>query len=142
QTNFIGPEHYRGKHIAYLSRYFAHSEDIAKMDKPQIEKLMLDGLFRMYPSARKEDISAVHIFRTDYAATVCDLNFSQKVHAVSMPYHGGYIANMAHLYPDERSTNNSIRVAAELCRELGIDATFVPAGFSSAGQIGFKHSRL
>lgn len=141
QTNFIGPEHYKGKHIAYLSRYFAHSEDIAKMNKDEVRTEMLKGVERMFPAFKAEDVTDVHIFRTDFAATVCDLNFSDKVHSVSMPFKNGYIANMAHLYPDERSTNNSIRVAAELCKELGIDATFVPSGFSSAGLIGFKHSK-
>ncbi|UTA68387.1 hypothetical protein [Emticicia sp. 21SJ11W-3] len=34
-------------------------------------------------------------------------------------------------------TNNSIRVAAEACKVMGINADFVPYGASLSGQIGF-----
>jgi hypothetical protein len=44
---------------------------------------------------------------------------------------------MVHIYPDERSTNNSIRVAAEACKAMGINTDFVPHGASLSGQIGF-----
>jgi len=44
---------------------------------------------------------------------------------------------MAHVYPDERSVNNSIRVAAEAVKTLGYDSSAVPLGRSLSGRIGF-----
>ena len=44
---------------------------------------------------------------------------------------------MAHVYPDERSVNNSIRVAAETVRVMGHDSSIVPKGRSLSGSIGF-----
>ena len=43
---------------------------------------------------------------------------------------------MCHLYPEERSVNNSIRVAAEVAAEMGFDqsAKMVPMGISDAGK--------
>jgi hypothetical protein len=43
---------------------------------------------------------------------------------------------MVHVYPDERSCNNSIRVAAEALRVIGCDTSEIPSGASLAGQIG------
>jgi len=136
-TNFIDPSEYGGKHIAYLSRYFAYSEPIANMSEAQIKELMLKELSRIYPKFNEQHLSKVHIFRTMTAATVCDLDFSEKVPKCQTPVPNMFLASMCHVYPDERSTNNSIRVAAEACRIMGIDTSVVPKNAALAGQIGF-----
>lgn len=136
-TNFIPKEQYDGKHITYLSRYFAMNEDLANMSKEEIAKVMIPPLKRIYPDFDESWVKNVHIFRTYTAATVCDLNFSQKVPDCRTDIQDLYIANMVHIYPDERSTNNSIRVAAEACKAMGFQGVDVPANASLSGQIGF-----
>ncbi len=137
QTNLMSASEYQGVHIAYLSRYFAHSEPIANMNNEEVKKLMLQPLPKIYPNFDPSHIKNVHIFKTNTAATVCDKNFSKKVPNCKTPIKNLYIANMVHVYPDERSANNSIRVAAEACKVMGISTSFVPANASLAGQIGF-----
>jgi protoporphyrinogen oxidase len=136
-TNFIDKSNYQGSHILYLSRYFAHSEKLASMNEHEIKELMIPPLKRINPSFDESWIKNVFVFKTNTAATVCDLNFSEKVPKAISPLKNLYLANMAHIYPDERSTNNSIRVAAEACKVLGIKVDQVPYGASLSGQIGF-----
>jgi protoporphyrinogen oxidase len=136
-TNFIEPANYQGKHIVYLSRYFTHDEPLATMPEEEIKKLMIAPLPKIYQGFQNSWIKNIRVFRTQTAATVCDLNFSAKVVDCKLPVGGLYIANMTHIYPDERSVNNSIRIAAEACRVMGIGADFVPNGSSLSGQIGF-----
>jgi protoporphyrinogen oxidase len=136
-TNFIPKEEYGGSHIVYLSRYFAMSEDLATMNEEQIKAVMISPLKRINPEFSEDWIKNVFVFKTNVAATVCDLNFSEKVPSCKTPIENLYLANMAHIYPDERSTNNSIRVAAEACRVMGINGNFVPYGASLSGKIGF-----
>ncbi|MBT34201.1 MAG: FAD-dependent oxidoreductase [Thalassobius sp.] len=137
-TNFIPPENYNGKHIAYLSRYFADDEPLAKMGNKEIEAMMIPPLKKIYPNFTESQIEKVYTFKTHSAATVCDLNFSKKVPQCKTEIDKLYIANMNHIYPDERSTNNAIRVAAEACKSMGMNADFVPKNASLAGKIGFN----
>lgn len=136
-TNFIPKEEYNGSHILYLSRYFAMSEKLATMTDDEIKASMIPPLKRINPAFSEDWVKKVYIFRTTTAATVCDLDFSAKVPACKTSLENLYLANMAHIYPDERSTNNSIRVAAEACKVMGINAEAVPYGASLSGQIGF-----
>ncbi len=138
-TNFIPKEQYNNSHIVYLSRYFAMSEPLANMSEEEIKAVMIPPLKRINPEFSEDWIKKVYIFKTNTAATVCDLNFSDKVPACQTSTQNLYIANMAHIYPDERSTNNSIRVAAEACEVMDIKADFVPYGASLSGKIGFKN---
>jgi protoporphyrinogen oxidase len=137
QTNFIGPENYGGRHIAYLSRYFSKNEEIARLNKTELETLMLAELHRISPGFKESRLKAVHVFRTATAATVCDLNFADRVPQCQSPLDGLYVASMAHIYPDERSVNNSIRVAAEAMRVMQVEGPKVPFNRSLSAQIGF-----
>lgn len=136
-TRFIPPSAYNNRHIAYLSRYFDWSEPIAEMGQKEIIAHMLEPLPRIYPGFNNSWLENVHVFRTRTAATVCDLNFSAKVPAARTEVENLYLASMPHIYPDERSTNNSIRVAAEVCKLAGAGGQQVPFGRSLSGQTGF-----
>ena len=136
-TNFIDEEKYKGAHIVYLSRYFPKSDAIASMTNEEIEALMVPKLKEIYPEFEDGWIDKVHVFKTRTAATFCDLDFSQKVLPVKLPLVNLFIANMVHIYPDERSVNNSIRVAAEACTKMGINVKSIPQGTSLSAQIGF-----
>lgn len=134
-TNFIDPQHYHNKHIIYLSRYFSADEEIATQDDDTIKKQMLRALRTLNPRFLESNLEDIFIFRTDTAATVCDLNFSKKIPPCRTPINNMYIASMPHIYPDERSCNNSIRVAAEACKVMGLNCHDIPRGPSLSGQI-------
>ncbi|RMG83482.1 MAG: NAD(P)/FAD-dependent oxidoreductase [Bacteroidetes bacterium] len=136
-TRLVSREKYNGKHLVYLSRYFTRDEDIADMTKEKIASLMMDKLRLIYPDFSIYQIEKTHVFKTFAAAPVCDLRFSRKVPDCQSPIRNLYLANMTHVYPDERSVNNAIRVAAQAAKILGIPADYVPQNASLAGKIGF-----
>ncbi len=136
-TNFIDKREYNGSHIAYLSRYFDHEEEIASMAEAELKEMMLAHLPKIYPDFDKSMIKNSFVFRTNTAATVCDLNFSEKVPGCNTETDNLYIANMSHIYPDERSTNNSIKIAAEALKCMGINTGIPQKTNSLSGKIGF-----
>jgi len=136
-TNFIPAEKYNNTHIMYLSRYFAQDENVASMSEQEIQDYMIPFLSKIKPEFSMDWVKKVSVFKTTTGATVCDLNFSQKIPNCKTEIDNFYIANMSHIYPDERSTNNSIRIAAEACRVMGINSNFVAANNSLSGKIGF-----
>lgn len=138
QTNFIPPDYYNGSNIAYLSRYFALSDPIAKMNNIQIQQLMLPALKKVFPDFNKRFIKNIYVFKTNTAAVVCDINFSKKVPECKTPIKNMFLSTMTHIYPDERSCNNSIRIAAEACRVMGMESDFVPKNASLSGRIGMN----
>jgi len=137
-TQFISSENYNKRHVVYLSKYFSMDEEIARMSNTGIEDLMLGHLKVIFPKFDHKNIIKTHVFRSNTAATVCDLNFSEKVPFVKSEIENLFICNMAHVYPDERSVNNSIRIANNACKTMGIKTDFVPKGSSLSGKIGFN----
>ncbi|MEW6602064.1 MAG: NAD(P)/FAD-dependent oxidoreductase [Nitrospirota bacterium] len=135
-TNFIPPDEYNGSHIVYLSRYYEKNDSLAKASKKEILDRMIAQLNRINPQFSPKWIKNAYVFRSNTAATVCGLNFSSRVPDCKTPITNLFIVNMSHIYPDERSCNNSIRTAAQACRKIGVDSSMVPFGTSLSGQIG------
>lgn len=118
-TNLVPSSLYQNRHIVYLSRYFDPADDaIASLPENELKGRMIQDLQRMFPMFDTKEILNTFLFRSNTAATLCDLNFSKKVPPYQGPLKNMYVANMAHVYPDERSLNNSIRVASECLEHL------------------------
>jgi protoporphyrinogen oxidase len=137
-TNLISPSVYGGRHLVYLSRYFEANNPLAHQSTAEIATLMSTPLNRLYPDFNDKQIKDIHVFRTNTAATVCDLSFSQKVPPAKTPIKNLFFSSMVHVYPDERSCNNAIRIAASACSLMNIDIPSVPAKASLSAQIGFE----
>ena len=141
QANFVSPARYGGNHLVYLSRYLETSHPLWAMSDAEIQNLQLKELERITGCDILPDLNHCWVFRARYAATLNDIGFAAKIPAVKSPFSGLYLASMCHIYPDERSVNNSIRVAAETVRLLGFPkvADSVPTGLSLSGSFGFKN---
>lgn len=135
-TNFISPEEYNKSHIVYLSKYFTENDYLSTASADEIKSIMLDPLKRINPDFSQSWVKNIYVFRSSTAAIACWVNFSRNVPHCKTPIRNLYIVNMSHIYPDERSCNNAIRIAAQACNKIGIDTSMVPYGPSLSGQIG------
>jgi protoporphyrinogen oxidase len=113
QTNLLPPSHYGGLHITYLSRYTEPGHDLMMLSDEELVTRFLADLRRVHPSLSASEVLHAQVFRTDTAAPVCGLGFSRTRPGMNSPIPGLFLANMTHVYPDERSVNNSIRVGRE-----------------------------
>jgi protoporphyrinogen oxidase len=136
-TNFIPKERYGNQHIAYLSRYIEKNNSLMTADLKKVEAAWIDELVRIYPNFKIENIIEVKTFRTSTAAPVCLRNFSKDIPNVKTPIGGFYAVNMAHVYPDERSVNNSIRIAGNALKTMGITHDLPDRKRSLTGIVGF-----
>jgi len=137
-TNFVPAEKYGGRHLVYLSRYLPTDDPLWSTDEQSLLGLQLDQLRRMVGREIGPMIRRHWIFRSRFAATLTDLGFYGRIPRFRSPIENLYVAGMCHIYPDERSVNNSIRVAAELVWAMGFDqqVRIVPRGISLAARYG------
>jgi protoporphyrinogen oxidase len=135
-TNLISSEKYNGSHIVYLSKYFTQDDYLSTSPIEEIRSIMLKPLKKINPRFDMKWVKNVYVFRSNTAATACEINFSRIVPHCKTPIRNLYIVNMSHIYPDERSCNNAIKIAARACQRIGINTSMIPSGPSLSGQIG------
>lgn len=136
-TNLVDKKFYKGDHIVYLSKYFDSKESFYKKNKKDLFKISKNFLKNINPSFDEKNIKDYYIFSSTRAAILNDLNFSKKIVKCNSEIKNVYIANMMHIYPEERSINNSIRVASNACKKMGMNTENIPSGISNSGKVGF-----
>lgn len=134
-TRLVGADMYGGRHIVYLSKYLQPTDALWSMSDDAITARHLEQLQHMFPGSDKS-ITSARTIRGRYAAPFCDLGFARRIPTWRSPLEGLFVASMCHVHPDERSVNNSIRVAAEVGAEMGFDTSAVPRNMSLAATYG------
>ena len=116
QTNFIGPEHYGGKHIVYLANYLSTSHPLYKMDHEELLKEYLPHLRKINPEFDPSWIETSYHHRIDGAQPIIGTNYSSRMPDHRSPFKGVYLANTTQVYPEDRGTNYSVRMGRRVAR--------------------------
>lgn len=123
QTNLVPPSDYGGRHVTYLGRYFTAAErDIATTDAAALTETWLDNLASAYPSFDRSSVTAVHPFKTPYAAPLVTLGYRSRIPEMRAPLHGLYVATTAQIYPADRGMSEGVRIGGEAAAAIVADA--------------------
>ena len=110
QTNLIGPEHYGGKHIVYLSNYLSTDHPLYKLDREQLLREYLPHIRKINPDFDRSWIKASYHHRVDAAQPIIGASYSSRIPDHRTPFKGVYLANTTQVYPEDRGTNYSVRM--------------------------------
>ncbi|MDQ2728256.1 MAG: FAD-dependent oxidoreductase [Actinomycetota bacterium] len=108
-TNLMPKEDYDGRHIVYLSRYFTHDEPVATTDPRAEAERWVDLLIDHVGGLHRDDILAVHPFRTGYAAPLVKLGQLDRIPPMTGPVAGLYVTTTAQIYPQDRGMDEGVR---------------------------------
>ncbi|MGI8491843.1 MAG: methyltransferase domain-containing protein, partial [Acidimicrobiales bacterium] len=121
-TNLVPTSWYGGRHVVYLSRYFAPEEDIATADLETVTKEWLEACERLFPHFSAADVGDLKVFRTPYGAPLVSYPYLPRIAPVASHIPGVYVATTAQIYPQDRGMSEGIKrgvQAAELILATG-----------------------
>jgi protoporphyrinogen oxidase len=128
-TNFIGPEHYGGQHLIYLSKYVDQDHPYFTMTDDELFAEYVPALRRINPEFDPSWVEQRWVFRERAAQPIIPLNYSARIPALRTPLAGLYLANTSQIYPEDRGTNYSVRLGNEIAALVEADgAAGGPAG--------------
>ena len=121
-TNLIGPQHYGGRHIVYLSNYLATDHPMYRMDHHELLEAYTPHLKKVNPDFDPSWIEESYHHRVDGAQPVIGVDYSRHIPGHRTPFAGVYLANTTQIYPEDRGTNYSVRMGREVARLIMDDA--------------------
>ena len=114
QTNLIGPEHYGGKHIVYLSNYLSSDHRFYNMGHEELLQEYLPHLRKINPDFDASWIQTSYHHKVDAAQPIIGVNYSSRIPDHRTPFKGIYLANTTQVYPEDRGTNYSVRMGVRV----------------------------
>ena len=116
QTNLIGPEHYGGKHIVYLSNYLTREHPLYKMGHDELFQEYLPHLRKINPEFEESWVQTSYHQVVNAAQPIIGVNYSERIPSHRTPIRGAYLANTTQVYPEDRGTNYSVRMGRLVAR--------------------------
>jgi len=118
-TNFIGPEHYGGQHVVYISNYLRPDHPYFDLSEDQLWELFVPALQRINPSFSSDWVRERWLFKGPYAQPIVTTGYRHLIPEHRTPIPGLYLATMSQIYPEDRGQNYSIMMG-ERVGELAV----------------------
>ena len=116
QTNLISPDHYGGRHVAYISNYIDRTAPLYQQSDDEVLETYIPHLQKINPDFQRDWIEEWHLFREDAAQPIITTNYSQKIPSIATPVGNLFMANNSQVYPEDRGQNYSLRIGREAAR--------------------------
>jgi protoporphyrinogen oxidase len=113
-TNMVKDEAYNNKHILYISNYTFVDNPLYAADDRTIMNEYMKHLKKINPGFSEDDIEEVQHFKAAHAQPIILCNYSNMKPEFETPHKHIYIANMTHIYPEDRGMNYAIRTGYQV----------------------------
>jgi protoporphyrinogen oxidase len=122
-TNFMPPADYGGQHLIYLGNYLPMDDPLFGQSDSEVLDGFLPAVARIAPRFDRSWLKQHWLFRAPYAQPIVTTTYLDSLPPHRTPMPGVYLANMAHVYPQDRGQNYSLRLGERMARLLLADAT-------------------
>jgi|tagenome__1003787_1003787.scaffolds.fasta_scaffold20921203_2 protoporphyrinogen oxidase len=118
QTNFVGPEHYGGRHILYVANYVDPADPLLDLDADALLAHYLPALRQVRPDFDTAWIRDRWLFREPHGQPIVDVGYRRRLAPMRTGIPGLLLGNTTHVYPEDRGTNYAVRLGNDVAREL------------------------
>lgn len=122
----VDPAHFGGRTLVYLPRYEAADGPFFDLSDDDVEKVFLDGLERILPDFRRDDVACFRVSRVREVFPVPTLRYSETVPPRTTSVPGLHIVSSAHIVNGTLNVNETVQLAERsaeaLLRSDGLDA--------------------
>lgn len=105
-----------GRTILYAPFYMPKIHPKWSRDNDAFVDEVIGYLHRINPAFRPDWVLARHCHRYEFAQTICPPGFFESLPPMRTPIRGLFMADTAYYYPEDRSINESVHVAARLAQ--------------------------
>jgi protoporphyrinogen oxidase len=117
-TNFLPPADYGGLHLVYLGNYLPMDHHLFGQSDAEVLDTLLPAVAHIRPGFDRTWLAQHWIFRAPYAQPIVTTGYLDKLPPHRSPLSGVFLANMAHVYPQDRGQNYSLRLGERMARML------------------------
>ena len=118
-TRLVGPEHYGGRHIAYIFRYLPSGHPFLALEAQPLLELFYPSIRAIYPHFSRHDVEHLYLFKTPYATPIYQIGYRRKWEVLNRGLGTLSFATMAQVYPFDRNMSHCIGVARDTARRIG-----------------------
>ncbi len=107
----VRPERFGGRGLVYLPRYLAPGDPFFDVSDAEVERLFVEGLTRVYPEVRREDVLAFRISRVRHVMPLPTIGYSKRVPPPHTSIRGLHLVNSSQILNGTLNVNETVQLA-------------------------------
>jgi protoporphyrinogen oxidase len=117
-TNFLPPADYGGLHLVYLGNYLPMDHPLFGQSDDEVVSSYLAAIRHIRPDVDLGWVKQHWVFRAPFAQPIVTTDYLDTLPPHRTPLSGVYLANMAHVYPQDRGQNYSLRLGERMAQMM------------------------
>jgi protoporphyrinogen oxidase len=117
-TNLLPAADYGGRHLLYLGNYIPPDDRLMTESEAETRARMLAALPRLRPDFDPAWVTETWMFKAPYAQPIVTTDYARRLPPHETPLAGVSLANMAHVFPQDRGQNYSLRLGERMARRI------------------------
>jgi len=117
-TNFIEPDRYGGRRFLYVANYFEPNHPTLALGLDELLDLYEPGLRKVNPGFSRNWIKQAWLFREPAAQPIVTVGYHERMPPLATGVPNLILANTTQIYPEDRGTNYSVRLADQAVEAL------------------------
>jgi len=117
-TNFLPPADYGGLHLVYFGNYLPMDHPLFGQSDQEVVDSYVTAIRRIRPEFAPSWMKQHWVFRAPFAQPIVTTEYLSTLPPHRTPLPGVFLANMAHVYPQDRGQNYSLRLGERLARMM------------------------
>ena len=113
-TNLVDKSYYNGDHILYITNYLDYKHEVFKTNKDVLFKKYVKYLKKINPDFNEKWVKNYVYNSVSAAQPLLPVNYSLLKPEFKSPISNLYIGNTSQIYPEDRGTNYSVKIAGEI----------------------------
>ena len=110
--------HFGGRALVYLPKYLKPDDPAFSLSDREVQDIFVDGLARMYPNFRRDDVECFRVSRVKYVLAISTLGYSDRLPPMTTSIPGLHIVNSAHIVNGTLNVNETIQLAERAATRL------------------------
>ena len=115
-TNFMPSEDYGGAHLVYLGNYLPMDHPLFSQSEAEVLQAFQTGISSIRRDFDPGWVKQTWMFRAPFAQPIVTTSYLDTLPPHRTPVPGVYLANMAHVYPQDRGQNYSMRLGERMAQ--------------------------
>ncbi len=113
-TNLVPVDHYQGKHILYITNYLSNDDPVFSTDKKVLINKYYQYLKIINPKFTEDWVYDYTYNSVSAAQPIIPIGYNNNKPDYTSPIKNLYIGNTTQIYPEDRGTNYSVKIAGEI----------------------------
>ena len=112
------PRQFDGCGLVYLPRYLAPDDAFFELPDDDVQTLFMQGLKRVYPSIRDEDVLAFRVSRVRHVLPLPTIGYSTRLPPEDTSVSGLHLVNSAHIVNGTLNVNETVQLAERAAKRF------------------------